>query len=72
MGCSKRNSSERGAYSNTILLQQTRETLNGQPNSTPKVAGNGRTTNPQSQKEINHEIRAEITEKEMKETITKI
>ena len=36
MGCSK-SSSKREVYSNTILPQETRETLNRQPNFTPKT-----------------------------------
>ena len=35
MGCSK-SSSKREVYSNTILPQETRKTLNKQPNFTPK------------------------------------
>ena len=46
MGCSK-SSSRRKACSNTILPQETRKTLNGQPNFTPKTTGN-RTKNPQN------------------------
>ena len=38
MGCSKR-SSKREAYSNAILPQETRKTLNRQPNFTPKSTG---------------------------------
>ena len=37
MGCSK-SSSKREVYSNTILPQETRKTLNRQPNFTPKTA----------------------------------
>ena len=36
MGCSK-SSSKREFYSNTILRQETRKTLNRQPNFTPKT-----------------------------------
>ena len=36
MGCSK-SSSKREVYSNTILPQETRKTLNRQPNFTPKT-----------------------------------
>ena len=36
MGCSK-GSSKREVYSNTILPQETRKTLNRQPNFTPKA-----------------------------------
>ena len=38
MGCSK-SSSKREVYSNTILPQETRETLNRQSNFTPKTTG---------------------------------
>ena len=48
MGCSK-SSSKREVYSNTILPQETRETLNRQSNFTPKTTGKIRTKNPQNQ-----------------------
>ena len=72
MGCSK-SSSKREIYSNTILPQETRKTLNRQPNFTHKTIGNIRTKNPKisRRKEI-IKIRAEIHEKQMKETIVKI
>ena len=38
MGCSK-SSSKREVYSNTILPQETRKTLNRQPNFTPETTG---------------------------------
>ena len=38
MGCSKSNP-KREFYSNTILPQETRKTLNRQPNFTPKTTG---------------------------------
>ena len=73
LGCSK-SSSKKEVYSNTILLQETRKTVNRQTNFTPKTTGKRRTTSPPSQisrrKEI-IKIRPEITEKEMKETIVK-
>ena len=47
MGCSK-SSYNREAYSNTILPQETRKTLNRQPNFTPKTTGKRRTKNPQN------------------------
>ena len=71
MGCSK-SSSRRKACSNTILPQETRKTLNRLPNFTPKTTG--KRTNPPKisrRKEI-IQIRAEINDKEMKETIVKI
>ena len=42
MGSSK-SSSKREVYSNTILPQETRKTLNRQPNFTPKTTGKRRT-----------------------------
>ena len=41
MGCTK-SSSKREAYSNTILPQETRKTLNIQANFTPKATGERR------------------------------
>ena len=72
MGCSK-SSSKREAYSNTILPQETRKTLNRQPNFTSKTMGKRTTPLPKfsRRKEI-IKIRAEINEKEMKETKVKI
>ena len=75
MRCSK-NSSKREVYSNTILPQDTRETLNKQPNFTPKATGKRR-TNKEKKPKISRrkeiiKIHAEINEKEMKETIAKI
>ena len=72
MGCSK-SSNKREIYSNTTLLQETRKRLNKQPNFTPK------TTEKRTKKKKKNsrrkeiiKIRAEISEKEMKETIVKI
>ena len=42
MGCSN-SSFKREVYSNTILPQETRKTLNRQPNFTPKTTGKRRT-----------------------------
>ena len=73
MGCSK-SSSKREVYSNTIQPQETRKTLNRQPNFIPKTTGKRRTKKPQKisrRKEI-IKIQAEINEKEMKETLVKI
>ena len=73
MGCSK-SSSKREVYSNTIQPQETRKTLNRQPNFIPKTTGKRRTKKPQKisrRKEI-IKIQAEINEKEVKETIVKI
>ena len=46
MGCSN-SSSKRKVYSNTILPQEARKTLNRQPNFTPKATGKRRTRKPQ-------------------------
>ena len=70
MGCSK-SSPNREVYSNTILPQETRKTLNWQPNFTPKTTGKRRTKKISRRKEI-IKIWAEISEKEMKETIENI
>jgi len=63
---------KREVYSNTILLQEARKILNRQPNFTPKATGKGRRKNPKIRKRKDIKIRAEINEKEMKETIGKI
>ena len=70
MGYSK-SSSKKEVDSNTILPQETRKTSNRQPNFTPKTTGKRRTKKISRRKEI-IKIRAERTEKEMKETIVKI
>ena len=73
MGCSN-SSSKREVYSDTILPHETRKILNRQPNFTPKTTVKSRTKkNPKisRRKEI-MKIRAEINEKETKETIVKI
>ena len=72
MGCSK-SSSKRKVYSNKILPQETRKTSNRQPNFTSKITENRTKKNPKinKRKEI-IKIRAEINEKEMKQTIVKI
>ena len=72
MGYSK-SSSKREVYSNTILPQETRKTLNRQCNFTSKTTGK-KTTTPKSisrWKEIIN-FQAEMNEKEMKETTLKI
>ena len=43
MGCNK-SSSKSEVYSNIILSQETRKTLNRQPNFTPKTPGKRTTT----------------------------
>ena len=66
MGCSK-SSSKREVYSNTILPQETRKTLNRQPNFTPKPTAKIRTTttkkNPTKLVEGKKKIPAEINGK---------
>ena len=71
MGCS-RGGSKRDVYSNTILPQETRKTLNTQPNLTPKATGERRGEKPKisRRKEI-IKIRAKINEKEMRRTIVR-
>ena len=63
-------------YSNTILPQETRKTLNRQLNFTPTTTGNRRKTTRKKPKISRRKdiikIREEINEKEMKETIAKI
>ena len=74
MQCSK-SSSKREVYSSIILPQETRKTLNGQPNFTPKTTGKRRRRRRKKQfrrKKQIIKIRAEINGKEMKETIVKI
>ena len=66
MGCSKR-SSKKEVHSNTILPQETRKTLNRQPNFTPKRAGKRRTKKKISRRKEIKKIQAEINEKEMKQ-----
>ena len=72
MGCSKR-SSKREVYSNIMLLQETRNISNKQPNLSPKAVRKEEQKTPQvsRRKEI-IKIRSDINEKEMKETIAKI
>ena len=72
MGCSK-SSSKREVDNNTILPQETRKTLNRQPNFTPKTTGK-RTKNPKisRRKEIIKIRAGKKNEEEMKETIVKI
>ena len=53
MGRSKR-SFKREVYSNTILTQETRKTLNRQPNFTPKTSGKRGTKNPKLVEGKNH------------------
>ena len=72
MGCSK-SSSEREVYSNTVLPQEARKTLTRQHNFTPGnfTTGKRRTKKNSRRKEI-IKIQAEISEKEMKQTVVKI
>ena len=72
MGCSK-SSSKMDVYSNIILPQETRKMSNRQPNFTPEINGERRTTTKKkisTRKEIKR-IRAEISEKEVKEITLK-
>ena len=46
---SRKSSSKREVYSNTILPQETRKTLNRQPNFTSKTTGKRRTKKPPNQ-----------------------
>ena len=45
---------KREVYSKTILPQETRKTLNRQPNFTPKTTGKRKTNKKNQQKERNH------------------
>ena len=45
---SRKSSSKREVYSNTILTQETRKTSNRQPNFTPKTNGKRRTKKTQN------------------------
>ena len=70
MGCSK-SSVKREVYSNISLPQETRETSNTQPKLTPKATGK-RTTTTKNQPKVSRrkeiiKVRAEISEKEMKD-----
>ena len=72
MRCRK-SSSKRKVYSNAILPQETRKTLNRQLKFTPKTTGKRRTKEPQDQqKERNYKDPSRNNEKAMKETIVKI
>ena len=72
MGLSK-SSSKREVYRNIILPQETRKTLKSQPNFTPKTTGKEEQKTPKiSRRKKIVKFRAEINEKEMKETIVKI
>ena len=58
---------------NIVLHQEIRKTLNRQPNFKPKTTGKRKTKNPKiSRKKQVLKIQAEISEKDMKETIAKI
>ena len=71
MGCSK-SSSRREVYSNTILPQETRKTLNRQPNFIARTMEKEQKTPKISRRKEIIKIQAEINEKEMKETRVKI
>ena len=64
MECSK-SSSKSKVYRNTILPQETRKTLNRQPNFTPKTTEERRTKNPKiSRREEIIKIQEEIKRNE--------
>ena len=77
----RKSSSKREVYSNAIIPQETRKTSNRQPNFIPKTTKekeekerkkkNKKNPKISRSKEI-IKIQAEISEKEMKETIVKI
>ena len=75
MGWSKR-SCKREVYGNASLPQETRKTLNRPPNFTPKTTEKEEEQQQQntriSQRNENIKLRAEIIEREMKETIVNI
>ena len=71
MGCSK-SSSKKEIYRNTILPQETRKALNRQLNFTPKTTGKTIKRKKITRRKEIIKIRAEINEREMKETIVKI
>ena len=72
MGCSK-SSSKREVYSNTILPEETRETLNSNLTLHIKqLEKEGKNTLQISKRKEIIKIQAEINEKEMKETVVKI
>ena len=71
MGCSK-SSSKREVYSNTILPQETRKTSSRQPKFMSKTTEKEQKTPKISRRKEIIKIRAEITEKEMKETRVKL
>ena len=50
----QQSSSKREVYSNTILPQETRKTLNRQANFTPKTTGKDEQRKKNQQKERNH------------------
>ena len=72
MGYSK-SSSQKEVNGNTILPQEKRKTLNRQPNFIPKTTGKEEQKNQKinRRKQIIN-IRAKISDEEMKETIVKI
>ena len=63
MGCSK-SRSKREYYSNIILPQETRKTLNRQPNFIPKTTGQRTKTHKISKRKEIIKILEEISEKE--------
>ena len=67
-----KSSSKREIYSNTVIPQEARKSLNRQPHSTSKAARKRRPKNLKVSRRKIIKIRAEITEKEMKEKIIKL
>ena len=70
-GCSK-SSSKREVYSNTILPQEARKTLNRQPLHLKQLEKEEQKPPKSSRRKEIIKIQAEINEKEMKETIVKM
>ena len=73
----QKSSSKREVYSNTILPQETRNISNKQPNLTPKAIRERKTNKQTNKNKVRRRkgiinIKSEINEKEMNETIAKI
>ena len=71
IGCSK-ICFKREVYSNTIIPQETRKTLNRQLDSTPKTTVKSTTTTEVNRRKEHINIQTEIIEKEIKEAIVNI
>ena len=73
----RKSISKREVYRNTILPQEIRKASHRQPNSTSKPAGKRKTNKQTNKPKVSRrkeiiKIRADINEKQMKETIAKI